>query len=299
MDRPTRHWIAVSSVSLLLGGLVGLRALTEPRNDFRFSIIGDRTGGAQAEIYGRVWREVDLLHPDFVINVGDTIEGGNDQTAEKEWIEMRPFWEKYKHYPLYFTAGNHDVFSDTSRKLYERETGRPASYSFDYQETHFTVLDNAEQNELPDSQLAFLKKDLEENKAKNPKFVFFHRPFWLPYAKFKTRDFELHRIAKQYGVSYIISGHGHQFVRAVNDGIVYMEVGSSGGFMKGLARGEGFNQGWFYHHVWARVKGSKIEFTVKEIDGKGQGRMFRADEWGDSGPTFDIKDPASTEKPRG
>jgi hypothetical protein len=85
----------------------------------------------------------------------------------------------------------------------------------------------------------------------------------------------------------------------VNDGIVYMEVGSSGGFMKGLARGEGFKEGWFYHHVWARVKGSKIEFTVKEIDGKGQGRMFRAEEWGDSGPTFDIRDPASTEKPRG
>lgn len=298
MDRPTRHWIAATAVCLLLSGVVGIRAVTEPKNDFRFSIIGDRTGGATPEVYGRVWREVDLLHPDFVVNVGDTIEGGNDATAEREWSDLRPVWHRYQHYPLYFTPGNHDVFSDTSRQLYERETKHPTFYSFNYQDAHFTILDNAQGNELTDAQLHFLQTDLEKYKDKDPKFIVFHRPYWITYVKFKNRVFPLHQLAKKYNVGHIISGHGHQFMRIVNDGVVYMEVGSSGGSMKkGLNAGQGFAQGWFYHHVWGRVKGSKVEFTVKEIDGIGKGRMFKAQDWDESGPKFDIADPASTEKP--
>ena len=44
---------------------LALNAVDEPKNDFRFAILGDRTGGAQPQVYGRVWREVDLLHPDL------------------------------------------------------------------------------------------------------------------------------------------------------------------------------------------------------------------------------------------
>lgn len=292
-------WLPAVAALTLLTGLVASRALTEPKNDFRFSIMGDRTGGAQPQIWGRVWREVDLLHPDFIINVGDTIQGGKDETVAREWQELRPVWQRYSHYPLYFTAGNHDVFSDTSRRLYEQETGRPTFYSFNYQDAHFTVLDNSRTNDLAPDQIAFLEKDLEAHQDKNPKFIFFHRPYWIALLKLGSTDFPLHRIAKKYGVEHIISGHGHQFVRIVRDGIAYMEVGSSGGTMqRALEQGHGFKEGRFYHHVWGRVKGRKVEFTVKELDGaKGAGRMFRAEDWDESGPRFDVGDPAIDDKP--
>src|SRR5687768_11293923 len=206
-------------VPLLFGGLIAQRAITEPKNDFRFSIIGDRTGGAQPQIFGRVWREVDLLHPDFVITVGDTIQGGIDEVAEDEWRDLRPIWQRYSHYPLYFTPGNHDVFSDTSRQLYERETRRPPFYSFDYQEAHFTVLDNSRTTDLSPGQLEFLAKDLEANKGKRPKFIFFHKPYWIAPLMTGATQFPLHQIARKYGVEHIISGHGHQFVRIVREGI--------------------------------------------------------------------------------
>jgi predicted phosphodiesterase len=285
---------------LILGGVVATRAVTEPKNDFRFSIIGDRTGGAQPQIFGRVWREVDMLHPDFVINVGDTIQGGRDQTAPQEWMELRPIWQRYSHYPLYFTPGNHDVFSDTSKKLYEQESGRPAMYSFNYQDAHFTVLDNSRTTDLSEEQIQFLEKDLEENKGRSPKYVFFHKPYWIALLKMGSSDFPLHRIARKYNVDHVISGHGHQFVRIVRDGIAYMEVGSSGGTMNGaLQQGHGFKEGRFYHHVWGRVQGGKTYFTVKEIDGaKGAGRMFKAEDWDEKGPKFDVGDPAINEDPR-
>ena len=295
-----RQSIASVLAVAALGGVVALRAITEPKNDFRFSILGDRTGGAQPQIYGRVWREIDLLHPDFVINVGDTIEGGGDVLAPAQWQELRPLFQRYNHYPLYFTPGNHDVFSDTSRQLYEKESGRPPQYSFNYQDAHFTVLDNAQTMDLTEAQLDFLARDLEANKDKSPKFIFFHKPYWIPILKLGSSDFPLHKIALKYGVQHIISGHGHQFVRLVRDGIAYMEVGSSGGNMTAALRlGHGFKEGRFYHHVWGRVKGSKVELTVKELDGvKGAGRMFKAEQWDGGGPKFDTTDPATKEDPQ-
>ena len=299
--RPSRRGLTPAILTvLILGGVIAMRAVTEPKNDFRFSIIGDRTGGAQPQIFGRVWREVDMLHPDFVINVGDTIEGGRDEMALLQWQELRPIWQRYSHYPLYFTPGNHDVFSDTSQKLYEKETGRPSYYSFNYQDAHFTVLDNSRTNDLNEEQIRFLEKDLAGHKDKRPKYIFFHKPYWIALLKVGASDFPLHKIARKYGVEHVISGHGHQFVRIVRDGVAYMEVGSSGGTMTGaLRQGHGFKEGRFYHHVWGRVKGGKTYLTVKEIDGaKGAGRMFKAEDWDENGPKFDVGDPAINEDPQ-
>jgi hypothetical protein len=281
MDRANKLCVALASIFLLLIGAAGVHAIAPPENNFHFSIIGDRTGGANPEIYDRVWREVDLFHPDFVINVGDSIEGGNDERAGQDWAALHQIWARYKKYPLYFTPGNHDVFSDASRKLYEKETGRPASYSFNYQNAHFTVLDNSGSDELPEAQVEFLRRDLEQNKERSPKFIFFHRPFWIPYVIFKNREFPFHQIAKKYGVAYVICGHMHQFMRMAQDGVVYMVVGSSGASMKrGLNAGQGFEQGWFYQHVRVQVKGSTVQATVKEVDSEAvNGRVFKADDW--------------------
>lgn len=281
---------------LLCFALFGLApaALAPVENDFHFTILGDRTGNAQAEVYGRVWREIDLLHPDFIINVGDSIQGEKDATAAAEWADLQEFWKRYARYPHFFTAGNHDIWSPASRRLFEKVTGRKATYSFDWQNAHFTVLDNSQTLELGGEQLAFLEKDLAANKTKSPKFVFFHKPYWIAYLKLKTSDFALHRILTKYRVDTVVSGHGHQLVRMDRDGVMYLEAGSSGASTKG-----DFAKGGFHHHIWVRVKGPRAEFSVKEVDGaKGGGRMFNLDDWNENGPKFDAADPAAMHKPR-
>src|SRR5690349_7636315 len=110
MGSRKRRWLIWSALVFGLGAIAALPAANEPKNDFRFSILGDRTGDADQRVYERVWRELDSLHPDFVINVGDTIQGGNDATAEAEWQALRPLWNRYR-YPQYFTPGNHDIWS--------------------------------------------------------------------------------------------------------------------------------------------------------------------------------------------
>ena len=291
-----RRKLAAALALLISGGIVAVRALTEPKNDFHFSILGDRTGDAKPGVYSRVWREVDLLHPDFVINVGDTIQRGPDSTVQPQWDRLHTLFERYRHFPLYFTPGNHDVFSETSRAIYERESGRPLYYSFNYQEAHFTVLDNSRTLELSPGQLRFLEADLQAHRDRRPKFVFFHKPYWILPLRLRGGEFALHELCRRHGVTYVISGHGHQFMRLERDGIVYMEVGSSGGRLRGLERGEGFAEGWFYHHVWVRVRGSRVQCTVMELpEPFGRGRRFRAEEWREDGPSFPLDDPAAAE----
>ena len=240
-------------------------AFGQTPNSFRFAILGDRTGTADARVYEGIWREIDAEHPDFVINVGDTIEGGDLARAATEWSALRPLFAGYK---MYFTPGNHDIWSPESEKLYIAETHRPPFYGFDYQSAHFTVLDNSRSDDLSPEQLAFLESDLKASAGRAPHFVFFHRPFWLLPLKLRSGEFALHRLARQYGVNYVISGHGHQIAYLERDGVVYLEVGSSGGSMaRGLNGGQGFDQGWFYHHVLAEVKGREVTLRAKEWKG--------------------------------
>ena len=248
---------------------------------FRFAILGDRTGEAQPGVYEQVWREIDAWRPDMVINIGDTIQGGNDRTAAAEWTALRPLFANYHRYPLYFTPGNHDIWSPASRSIYEKQTRRPAHYSFDFGGTHFVVLDNSEREDLTEIELDFLEKDLAARRGKPLTFVLFHKPFWLLPVMLRG-DFPLHRIAVKYGVAYVVSGHSHRFGRFEHGGTTYLMVGSSGGHL----RGTGFEDGWFFHHVRATVTGGRVQMTIKEADAPfGKGRNFTGEQWG-SGPAM-------------
>ena len=259
---------------------VGIAARQSPA-DFRFAILGDRTGETQPGVYEQVWREVDKWRPDLVISVGDTIQGGNDGTVRSEWAALHPLFAKYRRYPLYFTPGNHDIWSEASRRVYEIETRRPAHYSFDYGSGHFIVLDNSETESLADGEMRFLADDLARNQACPLKFIFCHRPFWLLPVMMRG-DFPLHQLATRYHVQYVVSGHSHKFARFEHGATTYLMAGSSGGHL----RGKGYAEGWFFHHLRATVSNGKVQMTIKEVDVPlGEGRSFGEQDWG-SGPVM-------------
>src|SRR5262245_21874942 len=43
--------------------------------DFQFAIVSDRTGGHRAKVFSRAIDQLNLLQPEFVVSVGDLIEG--------------------------------------------------------------------------------------------------------------------------------------------------------------------------------------------------------------------------------
>ena len=110
---------------------------------FQFVVIGDRTGGAnQQETFKLAVGQLNLLRPEFVINVGDNIEGYSDDKAElnAEWQEIDEMLGELKM-PFFRTPGNHDIANDIASEVWSERYGAHYYY-FKYQDVLFLVLNS-------------------------------------------------------------------------------------------------------------------------------------------------------------
>jgi 3',5'-cyclic AMP phosphodiesterase CpdA len=111
--------------------------------EFQFAIIGDRTGGANVQgTFAMAVDQLNLLQPEFVINVGDIIEGYAEDPAE-----LNAMWEEAEELtaqlemPFFFTRGNHDVSFPGGKEAWLGRRG-PNHYYFVYKDVLFMVLDS-------------------------------------------------------------------------------------------------------------------------------------------------------------
>ena len=271
---------ALVFAALLLALLLSIQGA--PASDsFRFAILGDRTGEAQAGVYEQVWKEVAAENPAFVVSVGDSIQGLNDAGAEAEWRQFDRMLTPFRRYPLYLAPGNHDVWSAESERLFQHYTGHPVHYSFDYGRAHFTVLDNSRSEDLSPEELAFLESDLKAHAGQPLKIVVSHRPSWLVEVALRNPRLALHQLARRYGVQYVIAGHVHQMLHLELDGVTYVSMASSGGHLR-LSRA--YRDGWFFGHALVEVRGGSAEFAVRELGPPhGEGRTTKLADWGMAG----------------
>jgi hypothetical protein len=221
--------------------------LTKP--PIRFAIIGDRTGSAVASIYEGIVNEVEQLRPDFVMTVGDHIQGYTDDT-----VTLNAQWDEYfgivkeLTMPLYITPGNHDITNDKMLPTYEKRVGKPY-YSFNVRNCHFVVLDVTRadsSSEISQAQFDWLAKDLAANKGAVQTLVFFHKPFWYDSVIEGKKD-KLHDLFVANGVDAVFNGHFHSYFSAKIDGITYTAVGSSGGVIDAVP------SDLDYHYTWVTV----------------------------------------------
>jgi len=110
--------------------------------DFQFVIIGDRTGGANVQgTFKLAMSQINLLQPEFVINVGDLIEGYSDKKAElnAEWDEIDAMLNTLDM-PFFRTPGNHDIANRVAQQVWKDRYGA-TYYHFIYKNVLFVVLD--------------------------------------------------------------------------------------------------------------------------------------------------------------
>ncbi len=236
---------------------------------FRFAILSDRTGGHTEGIYPRAIEEIALLNPDFVVTVGDHIEGYGDdyERVEAEWDTLLGFLERLE-VPVHMTPGNHDIWDDESEAIYVRRTGQRPYQSFDHENTHFVVLDDSRINsseEFPADQLEWLAADLEAARGTENIFVFFHKPLWSSTLTLGNPD-PLHDVFVEHGVDAVFCGHLHHYFTANYDGIDYTVLGSSGG---GILRPEKqpVPRGEFFQFGWVTVMSPGYELAVVDLGG--------------------------------
>src|SRR5262245_9609259 len=77
---------------------------------FRFAIVTDRTGGPRAGVFERAVEQLNILQPEFVVSVGDLIQGGTEDLTKinKQWQEFNGMISKLQM-PFFYVAGNHDL----------------------------------------------------------------------------------------------------------------------------------------------------------------------------------------------
>ena len=250
-------------------------------DSFRFAIVGDRTGAHVPGVYEEVWKELAGAKPAFVLSVGDTIEGNHDDTAAAEWREAESILHPWANLPLYLTPGNHDIWSALSEKLFTQYAKHEPHYSFDYGSAHFTVLDNSRSDEFSAAEMEFLEQDLKAHESQPLKIVVSHRPSWILNVLIGDTNFPLHRIAKKYGVRYVLSGHIHEMFHAEADGVTYLSMESAGGHLR--ASGE-YRDGWFFGYTVVDVTAKGADFRIHEIRAPfGKGRVTGLNDWGKGG----------------
>lgn len=138
--------------------------------------------------------EIIAFNPDFVMVTGDMVFSGYKGRIDqvKKWFNRYVSLIDPLEMPVFHTVGNHDVMElpykeDVSEQLgynkwlYYSYFG-PAYYSFDWGNFHCIVLDPNQFDqgnrylEIPERQLAWLRKDLSYYHKNKPLLVFFHQP---------------------------------------------------------------------------------------------------------------------------
>ena len=93
-------------------------------DNFQFAIVTDRTGGHREGIFEKGVRKINLIQPEFVMSVGDLIEGYTDDIdqLDKEWEEFEGFIDQFEM-PFFYVAGNHDYSNKTQAKQWREKFG--------------------------------------------------------------------------------------------------------------------------------------------------------------------------------
>ncbi|MFO7957774.1 MAG: sugar-binding protein [Candidatus Brocadiia bacterium] len=256
-------------------GAPGPRTEREFRNDpadFQFAIVSDRTGGHRPGVFGEAIGKLELLQPEFVMSVGDLVEGYTDDEDEldRQWAEFIGLVDGLG-IPFFFVPGNHDISqrreNPAVRTLMTEEWterfGR-RYYHFVYRDVLFLCLNTEEAGapRLGDEQLAYFRDVVARHPGVRWTFVFMHRPLWKGDRTAVTGWDRLESMLK--GRQYtVFAGHHHTYSREVRDGREHYMLATTGGASE-LA---GPGAGRFDHVVWVTMTDDGPRLANLPLDG--------------------------------
>ena len=243
------------------------------KKEFSFVILPDRCGGERKKgIWAKAVEQANMFHPDFIMTVGDMIEGINSpkilnkKTLEKQYAELIEITKKSAA-PLFYVVGNHDIsrtrpgfprVNEMSAEVWQDNFGA-TYYSFVYNNVLFLCLN---QQEGRDSRAKQCGLTLEQTKwaidtiNKNNKvdwtLIFVHSPWAWSEGAFIKIEKALNK--RNYTV---FSGDFHFYNKFKRNNRDYYLLATAGGVSK--LRGVK-DYGEFDHitYVTMTAKGPKV-----------------------------------------
>lgn len=197
---------------------------------FQFAIVSDNAGGPRQGIFAEAVRKLNLLQPEFVIGVGDFIEGYEDirEDIELQWDRFMEDLEPLEM-PFFFLPGNHDngrpLWADVYRSRFGVEY-----YHFVYKNVLFLCLSTNDGPEngtgIGEAQIEYFRKVIADHPDVRWTLVFQHKPLW------NDKDAkgwpEIEAILKGRKCS-VFAGHTHHYLSQMRDGISFVTLATTGG----------------------------------------------------------------------
>lgn len=226
------------------------RTIENTGDKFTFALFTDLNGGEREGIFNVAAVQLALLKPDFIVSVGDLIDGyTEDKTRlEEQWDSFDKRAEKAGA-PIFRVGGNHDLSNVAMRERWAERYG-PRYYHFLYRDVLFLVLDSEDFSETMIQQIyqaddetyeamietrvgeigAEQSQYFEQVLAANPDvkwtFLFMHKPTWL-----REDGRGLTRVETALGERpyTVFNGHFHNLLHTTRNGMDYIMLGTTGG----------------------------------------------------------------------
>lgn len=261
------------------------KPMINDENVFRFAIMGDRTGGMRPGIFTRAAEKVNLMQPEFVLSVGDLIDGytTDPDVWNSQWDEFDAIVNDLDM-PFYYVPGNHDISNDLLKDVWEKRHGSPY-YTFTHKDVLFVSLHTEDRKGggLGEDQIEYINRQLEAHKDVRWTLIFMHRPIWSYGDQAGYEKIEETLAGRNYTV---FSGHHHHYEYRERNGMEHYILATTGGgsYMRGVEFGE------FDHITWVTMKDegptvAHIEFDhiydkeIVTVQNKSMVQALRSGDW--------------------
>ncbi len=272
-------------------GLLTFKTAVEPGKPFRFAVIGDTE--ARPHINDRLAKQIWAERPNFVINLGDLTDNG-EEPHRYEWTHeyFVGMTQLTSRVPLFAVPGNGE--SDLHwYKRYHRYPAPEGYYSFRFGDAAFFMLDSnlrKEQFAPGGEQYAWLDRELARCDAKW-KFVCHHHATYTgeedDYGNSwkETSHFgdpfvrQILPLYEKYNVDIAMFGHLHLYERShpirkgqvdLDGGTVHLLAGGGGGNLEDFAPTPAFFSAKTYpghHFVTMEIAGNVLNMRMHDLNG--------------------------------
>ncbi len=236
-------------------------------DDFQFAIVSDRNGGSRPGVFKQAVMKLNLLQPEFVICVGDLIEGytTDPEVLDRQFGKMDAILDSLEM-RFFRIPGNHDITNPVMLKMYRERYGLPY-YHFLYKDVLFLVVSTEEIGEpgrISEAQVAYMQKALGDHPDVRWTFVFMHNPLFVEWkGEIPSKGWAQIEDALVGRPHTVFAGHWHQYAKYEKHGQSYIILATTGGFSK--LRGADYGE--FDHIVWVTMTDTGPRIANLTLDG--------------------------------